>query len=755
MGISFEQFADLIREQFAIMCKTGKLFVSSFKGIDLWDLYLNSFAPEDNYVFRDPNSSVNNCNRDRHFIQTYGNIVAIDDDNNISTMFDIYEDVLEDSGYYNSVVEMRKALKAAPIRSVFAIHYDDLIKQPYEKCKKTQKEFQLGYVYTTKQYTKEEVAKFGVVTLGKVYTFHHFWLSLPRQYVLFNYSSKEIENDSTLKANNSVSIGTYLSEKNSAHDLFVKGLSIPLETLQVVSELMAQGSLLRADLYKYKVDEFINIKQEYDELTTNKLNWTWKKFADVPFARFANELIGKTCIDLAEGKDINVVCESFNKFVDSANYMKAKAPITERQRQQAADWIVENGYGESFNRRFAVLADIDINERIHTNSNTKTKTNADVLFSKVKTVDTGALSRHKKNEFDKIEEVSIETFLTKLLPSCTSIQVFLENGFNSNLVTMTTSADPEAKNPFKWDKPVNGKQNMFSWSYNGNLAAKSNLREMVVAKGGRVDGVFRFTHSWNEIEPNNSLMDLHVFLPSNKGPEKKICNSYGNNQERVGWGSARRHGKTGGSQDVDYVNPAPAGYVPVENITFPSLDRLPDGDYKCKIHNWQKRDTAGRGKAEIAFGDETYEYIYPATQHHEWVDVATVTLRNGCWSIVHHLEPVASSSSNLWGLDTNQFHTVNLISLSPNYWGDNAVGVKHYFFFLDGCHSDKPMRSFHIENLNSDLLKERKVLEVFGISDNLEPTEKQLAGLGFTDDSKETLIVKLTGRFKRAVRIRF
>jgi hypothetical protein len=320
---------------------------------------------------------------------------------------------------------------------------------------------------------------------------------------------------------------------------------------------------------------------------------------------------------------------------------------------------------------------------------------------------------------------------------------------------MTTSINPDVKNPFKWDKPINGKQNLFSWSYNGNLAAKSALTQAVVAKGGRIDGVFRFTHSWNELEANNSLMDLHVFLPSNKGPEKKICNTYGNNEERVGWGSARRHSKTGGSQDVDYVNPAPAGYVPVENITFPSLDRLPEGDYKCMIHNWQLRNTAGRGKAEIAFGDEIYEYIYPATKNKEWVNIATVTLRDSCWSIVHHLEPVSGTSNKLWGLDTNQFHTVNLVSLSPNYWGDNAVGVKHYFFLLDGCHSDEPMRSFHIENLNSELLKERRVLEVFGVSDKLEPTDKQLAGLGFTKDSKETIIVKLEGRFKSALRIRF
>lgn len=726
----FEQFATLIRNQFSLMAKTGKLFVSSVSGDTLWDLYLNSFAPEDNQPFRDPNSTVNNCNRDKHWVRTYGNIVAIDDNNNIITMFDIN---VEGSSYYNSVTAMRSALQQAPIKSVFAIELSNLVKQPYEKIKKNADLYQLGYSSTNKQYTKDEVAKFGVVTTDKVYTFHHFYVNLPKQYVLTGTES----------------IGTYLSKKNSTHQVFVKGLNIPLETLQVVSELMAQGSLLRADLYKYKVDEFISIKQEYDNLegsTLSKDNWTWKKFSDIPFAAFANELVGTTCIDLAQGKDINVVQKEFNIRVDPTNHMKATTAVTERQKQDAGRRIVELGYEDSFKRRFATLNDIDINERIHTNSSKK-KAPATTLFANVKTTNSGTLSRHKKAEFDAIETVDINTFINSILPNSKSIQVFLENSFGNNLVTMTTSIDSDTKKMFKWD-------NNFSWTYNGNLAGKSNLTERVISKGGRVDGVFRFTHSWNELEPNDSLMDLHVFMPGNNGPNCKVGDNYGTSDNRVGW-NRRIDPTSGGVQDIDYTNAAPAGYIPVENITFPSLDKLKDGKYKCKIHNWNKRHSWGRGKAEIAFGGELYEYIYPATGHKEWIDIATVTLSKGVWSIEHHLEPVGATSNTMWGLDSNQFHKVNLISLSPNYWGDNGIGNKHYFFFLEGCHSDQPMRSFHIENLNGELLQDRKVLEIFGMTDKLEPTTKQLAGLGFTNDSKETLIVKVEGSFKRTVRVKF
>lgn len=717
--LSFEEFASLIKEQFALMCKTGKLFVSFISGDTLWDLYLNSFAPQDNPIFRDPNSSSNNCNRDKHFIKTYGNIVAVDDNNNIITMFDI--DV-EGSSYYNSVTAVNNALKVALITSVFAIEYNNLVKQPYEKIKKNAELYQLGYKLSTKVYTPEEVAKYGVVATDKVYTFHHFYVNLPKQYVLTG----------------SESIGTYLSKKNSLHQVFVKGLSIPLETLQVVSELMSQGSLLRVDLYKYKVDEFINIKQEYDELqgsTLSKDNWTWKRFSDIPFAGFANELIGTTCIDLAQGKDINTICKEFNKRVDPANYAKAKAPITQSQIDNAAKKIVELGYEDSFKRRFTTLNDIDINERIHTNISGK-KSTSSTLFANVKSSNSGTLSRHKKAEFDEIQTVDINTFIDSILPNSKSIQVFLENGFGNNLVTMTTAIDSTCKNPFKWS------DNMFSWTYNGNLAGKSFIKEAVKDKGGNVEGVLRGSLVWNESGTDNSDLDIHVIQPDN------VHIYYGSSYRKD---HENKPSSCGGLLDLD--NTDPGRKLGIENIFFSSLSKLKKGVYKFYVRQYSDRNSQGF-KFEIDMNGDTYNYEYN-TSVYGGINVAEVTFDGESFTIKHLLQPIASSSKTMWGLDSNQFHKVNLISLSPNYWGNNKVGNKHYFFFLEGCHSDQPMRSFHIENLNGELLAHRKVLEVYGMTDKLEPTTKQLAGLGFTDDSKETLIVKVEGSFKRTVRVKF
>lgn len=70
-----KNFNEKIQKQFTEMCKTGKLFRVSLTGQEIWDLYLKSF--DNDPMFRDPESSVHNCNHCKNFIRRYGNIVAV------------------------------------------------------------------------------------------------------------------------------------------------------------------------------------------------------------------------------------------------------------------------------------------------------------------------------------------------------------------------------------------------------------------------------------------------------------------------------------------------------------------------------------------------------------------------------------------------------------------------------------------------------------------------------------------------------
>lgn len=94
------EFNRLMQAQFNKMCQTGKLFRSSMTGQEVWNLYLNSF--EQDPIFRDPESSEHNCNLCRNFIRRYGNIIALDSNNVIMTLFDF-----ESKGSHKRVLKIK------------------------------------------------------------------------------------------------------------------------------------------------------------------------------------------------------------------------------------------------------------------------------------------------------------------------------------------------------------------------------------------------------------------------------------------------------------------------------------------------------------------------------------------------------------------------------------------------------------------------------------------------------------------------
>jgi len=706
---------------FKSMCSNGMLFRSSVSGSTIWKTYIETFKEDP--IFRDPNSSSKNCNNCANFLRRYGNIVCIKD-NKIVSLFDIEVD----EEYKESFEALSQLVKNSVISNVFVETFQSLNSLPYEVCKKSNEVYRLGIELNHKQYSEAEAKLYGVVQPGEIRTFNHFFLNLPKEYVDLSGSSIE----------------AIQAVHRTAKEVFLRGMEeIPLDTLELVTDLIIQGSLLNADHELPKLKVIMEYKEEYDTIPKeDKDNWCWTKSYKLGLAKFKNSLIGVTLSDLAEGKDINLVCLEWNKRADKANYMKAVAPITEAQKKKARKIIEDLGYMESLNRRFANLDDIKASEIKHMNVSQKGIKEISV-FDKIQTKST----RHKKSSFEGVEEVHIDKFMEEILPRCSSVEAYLRNDLEFNMATLTTAVDEDSKVMFKWN-------NHYSWTNKGNLAGKSELTSRVESAGGRIDGVFRFTHSWNKLEPNGSLMDLHVFMPGHKHVDTKFHNSYGTGR-RVGW-NHREDYYSKGSQDVDYISVAPQGYVPVENITFPNLDKMPVGDYVCKIHNWSFRRTGGKGEAEIAIGNKVYQYVYPATKHHEWITVATVSLdKFGNFSIKHHL-PETNESKEIYGLESENFHKVNLVCYSPNYWGDNNVGHKHIFFMLEGCKTDEATKSFHAENLNSELYEARKTLDKLGDVTKIVPKgEKQLSGIGFNTTVRDELIVKLKGNFNRVLKLKF
>jgi hypothetical protein len=694
-----------IQAQFDKMCATGKLFRVALSGSNVWDTYLGSF--ENDAVFRSPDSSYHNCNNCNNFLRRYGNIVAIDGTFNLMSIFDVE---LEDGSEYSKpMANLSNLIKSTPITEVFVETFDSLKELPYEVCKKSQAKFRLGIAANTKHYSQAEAEMYGVVKAGEIRTFKHLHLDLPTQFV-----------DKTGK-----SIEAIQAAYRDAKNVFKRGLDeISIDTLQLVKELIQQGSMLDGQTHLHKVQAFLNYARVYSTIESAKKDlWCWDQSYGLNIAKFRNELIGTLCTELSEGKDLNEAVKAWNIRVDPANYHKAKPVITESQKARVSQFVEDNGYTESFDRRFADLKDIKVSEILHSNvGHAKIKTVN--LFDGIKTTST----RHKRAEFDNIETVSIEKFMAEILPNCTSVEAYLQNNHEGNLVSLTTANNADSKKIFKWD-------NNFSWTYNGNLAGKSQIKQAVKSAGGKVDGVLRFSISWNEDGKSIVDFDAHAVEPD---------------RTEIYYGSFKgRKTRMTGMLDVDMISPRHQG---VENITWVDKSKMVDGKYSFFNRNFNGGSNTGF-RAEVEFEGESFTYEFKGNAKAD-VKVATVTLKNGQFTIEHHLPVIDSVSKDLYGLPTNAFHKVNLICLSPNHW-EGQVGNKHYFFMLQGAKSPNSIRSFHNENLRPELLDFKREMEILGLTRQIESTDGQLSGLGFNATIPEQLIVKLTGSFKRVVKIQF
>jgi len=704
--------AKSMQAQFDKMCQTGKLFKSSIPGTKVWELYLEKFSKEDDPVFRDPESSTHNCNYCNNFVRRYGNVVAIDKDYNIMTIWDV--DVSDE--YQNSFASISALLKESQIEDVFFEHITMLLKLNYGHSLFPKTHTRLGVAKNAKRYTKEEADKFGVVKPNEIRNFHHMYLDVPNIFVLTG--SKSIEANA--------------SDYRDAKNVFKRGLEeISLDTFDLVKDLISQGSLLDGQTHLFKIKSFVTFATEYAVLPTSvKDNWCWVNSYKLPIAKFRNELIGTLCSDLAQGMEINQACQTWNKRVDPVNYMKTTAPITKRQIEEAQKFVEENGFTESFTRRHATIDDIKASEILHVNTGSGALPSVSI-FDAVKSTST----RHKKSEFIGIEEVSIEKFMKDILPSCTSVEAFLTNNHEGNLVSLTTANDKASKPIFKWP-------NNYSWTFNGNLAGKSQIKQAVKVAGGNVDGILRFSMIWNE-ERGTDNSDLDAWCEQPNG-------------ERIGFstGFRRDRGNTFSSMkgQLDLDNTNPGGRMAVENIYFVDAKYMKDGIYRFWVNQYSARNSKGF-KAEIEINGEIYSYEYnnPVKGN---VSVAEVTLKNGAFEI-KHLLPESYSSKEIYGLTTEQFHKVNLVCLSPNHWEPSSVGNKHYFFMLDKCKNPEDIRSFHAENLIPELAEHRKVLEVLGNTTMIKPGDKQLSGLGFNATVRDEVVLRLQGSHKRVIKVKF
>jgi hypothetical protein len=316
------------------------------------------------------------------------------------------------------------------------------------------------------------------------------------------------------------------------------------------------------------------------------------------------------------------------------------------------------------------------------------------------------------------------------------LEVLFKGEYVGNLMALTAPVHPEPRQLFRWT-------NDFAWSYGGNVA--DSIRERVKKAGGRVEGAtLRISLSWR----NYDDLDIHVHEPAGRGAASLHDHIYFGN----------KRGRTGGVLDVDMNAGTGTTREPVENVVW--TNRVPDGAYRVVVNNYSQRETSDVGfVVEVECGGKLSHFTYNKTvRNREDVAVVTLHMKDGVIERVEAGAPGITSAAvkqEKWGLTTEKFVKVNAVTLSPNYWGENAVGNKHTFFVLDGCKCDEDLRGIYNEFLHPWLEAHRKVFEVIGDKTKCQPTESQLAGLGFSSTKKDSVVIRVrSGKSQRTYNVK-
>lgn len=633
------------------------------------------------------------CSCCRHFIRDVGNVVSIKN-GELHTIWGI--NPVSDDKY-----------------NVVAAALDAYVKQKAVSGVFLKKEKRIG--------TPENRE---MLPTGKINKYEHFFVDLPEICIFKEYYGHTLEGD--------------LSQFRDIRNVFKRSLDeISKEAIDTVLELIAQNSLYKGAEWKKQLTEFKNYQKEYGKLTDEQKElWIWEKSiaAGAVIGKIRNHSIGTLLVNISEGMDLDIAVRKYEQIVAPVNYKRPKAIFTKKMLEDAKKTITELGYMDSLQRRFATLDDITVNNILFSNKDAaKRITGAMDLFDEMEqdvAID--------PKRFSKVEEISAEDFIKNVLPVAKELEVYLENKHIQNMVSLIAPEVADAKTMFKWN-------NGMSWAYTGNIT-DSDIKENVKAAGGSVTGIVRFSIQWNDGNgKDNSDLDAHCLEP--QGGDHIYF-------------SHKISRYTGGELDIDITDPIyqckSNGGVAVENITYPSKERMKPGTYKFYVNQYSFRNSQGF-KAEIEVNGEihSYEYNTPVRGN---VDVAEVILdQSGNFKVVDKLPGnCATISKDVWGIKTLQFTPVSVVCYSPNYWDEQkGIGHQHLFFMLKDCINPEEPNGYYNEFLKPELEQHRRVFETLGAKAHVKDVDDQLSGVGFSLTKRNDLIIKVKGATERVVKVKF
>jgi len=662
----FKDLKRRVRANFDKMAENNTiLFYTQISKDKMWDEYLDGFS--------DPvEKQGHNCNCCKSFLRQYAGIVAIDES---YERVSIWDNIDAPEVFKVAVENMRVYIHSLPITDVF---------------------------YTDNKHCGTDENRNGLDTI----TWTHFYFMTPARMV---------------KGDNIDSLRGKFRTKRKQFERALK--EITPDAVGTVNELIAQGSLYRGNTYEHTLQQFSAQQGMYNAVEGEeaKVNHTWKLMSEVTdvVVSIRNSSIGILLVNLSEGMDLDTAVRKFEQLVAPTNYKRPTALVTPSMISNAKAKLTDLGLLDSLERRYAMPTDLSAEDFLFVDRSSE-------LTDVFEEMSTDSKKRVNVKSLKKVEEITIEKFISDVLPSAKSVEMLVQNIHLPKMVSLITGENKDAASLFQWD-------NLFSWSYTGGIT--DSIKERVKKAGGQVVGELRVSLSWYNFDD----LDLHVVTPEGK----KIY--FSNTKDFT----------TGGNLDVDMNAGGGSSREAVENIIFPHKRDMVEGVYEVRVNQYSRRELTDVGyDIQIEHDGNVTDMHFPLSPKSTDVICKITYSKSEGITFDRDVESKVSSKRK-WGIDTNSFIKVKHLLLSPNYWGTNNTGNKHYMFMLENCLNDEVARPFFNEFLKTEFNENRKVFEVMGSKMKVEPSQDQLSGVGFSETIASEVILRVNSKFSRLLKIKF
>jgi hypothetical protein len=420
---------------------------------EIWNLYLDSFPKEIKGIYHE--RPWHDCDRCQTWFKTMANVVMIDENYEIRTLFD-FETIPEYQDVFRTLDEF---LKTKRVENLFLHDHASV-----------------GVFRSFAEYD------------GGFEENHHFYLDLPDKFLS---DSMELASD----------LGDALTQRELFEDTLNK---ISPDAVDTVLELVNSNSLYRSDQWKDTLEGLRDVFEEFGQLDSNcdLNNWFWKNSAMLPrnIVHVKNTSMGTLLLEITNGMDLEQAVTNYEKITAPSNYQRPKAVYNEDMLEDAKAKIAELGYMRSLERRFAKLEDISINNVLFANRDVKAGL-GDGIFDELKK----NVSK-KVHDFDRVTDISLEEFINNVIPNAQEISLYMNSKFRNNFVSLIAPLNEDAPSMFQWDNP-------YSWTYENNVT-DSLMKEMVKKMGGDIDVDLRFSIQWNDMgDWDKNDLDAHCSEP--------------------------------------------------------------------------------------------------------------------------------------------------------------------------------------------------------------------------------------------------